>query len=84
MGTRDQSGPATKRLEDEMLFAKDLAAAIVTLAVALVAATGILLGGIAGRPHHATGAQSGTAGTGYLVVPAMLRPGIEASRDAAR
>lgn len=56
-----------------MLFATDLAAAIVTLAAALVAAAAILLGG-GERPHHATGALHGMAGTGPEAVPASLRP----------
>lgn len=58
-----------------MLFARDLAAAIVTLAAALIAATGILLGGGVDRPHHATQALHGAAAnrSDDLPAPAPLR-----------
>ena len=64
-----------------MLFARDVAAIVAMLAVALVAATAILLGGDA-RPHHATGAMHGMAMGVTGAGPAMPGPVGGALNDA--
>lgn len=65
-----------------MIFARDVATAVVMLAVALVAATAILLGGGA-RPHHATGALHGMAKGATSASPAMPGPVDGALSDGA-